>query len=174
MAGDFAISASFTRADMDTLTGAKLGVTVLVDLSHNSFFATTENPGARAVIRKPVELDIQIDKGTAAPADFFALSNQKASSAAFQIYKWIADNGGLDRLNKSNVKVEAPNFDPGMVDHANGALAAPLSAATAPTVAAFMLLPDNVRRSMGMYRWNPAAKTYTFSGNAEALARTAP
>lgn len=174
MAGDFAITATFTKADIDTLTGAQLGVTVLVDLSHNSFTTTTDHPSGLQVISKPVELDIQVDKGTAAPADFFGLASVKTTSAAYQIYKWIADRGGLDRLNQSNVKVAAPKYDPAIVDHDNGALAAPLSAATAPTVADFNLLPDNVRRSMGMYRWNPAAKTYAFSGNAATAARTAP
>lgn len=167
MAGDFAITATFTKADLDTLTGAGLGVTVLVDLSHNSFTTTTDHPSGLQVASKPVELDIQIDKGTAAPVDFFGLASVKTTSAAYQIYKWIADRGGLDRLNKSNVKVEAPKYDPAIVDHDNGALAA-------PTVAAFNLLPDNVRRSMGMYRWNPAANTYGFSGNAATAARTAP
>lgn len=72
MAGDFAITARFTKADMDTLTRAKLGVTVLVDLSHNSFTTTTEHPSGLQVISKPVELDIQVSKGTATPTDFFS------------------------------------------------------------------------------------------------------
>ena len=174
MAGDFAITATFTKADMDALANAKLGVTVLVDLSHNSFTTTTEHPSGLQVVRKPVELDIQIDKGSAAPADFFGLASVKTTSAAYQIYKWIADRGGLDRLKQSNVKVEAPKYDPAIVDHDNGGLAAPLSAATAPTVAAFNLLPDNIRRSMGMYRWDPGVKTYSLSGSAASAARTAP
>lgn len=174
MAGDFALSSTFTKNDMDLLKAAKLDVTVLVDLSHNSFTTTTDHPSGLQVISKPVELDIQVNKGTAGEADFFGLANLKTSSAAYEIYKWIAGQGGLKRLEKSNVKVEAPKYDPSIVDHANGALAAPLSAVTAPNAAAFNLLPDNVRRSMGMYAWNPVKKTYAFSGNAATAARTAP
>ncbi|MGZ8338280.1 MAG: hypothetical protein ACXWU9_01760 [Telluria sp.] len=120
------------------------------------------------------ELDIQVDKGTATPTDLFALGSVKSSSAAYQIYKWIADRGGLERLQKSNVKVEAPKYDPAIVDKNNGALIGPISAATAPTVGAFNALPGNIRRNMGMYLWDPAARTYALSGSVASAARTAP
>lgn len=174
MAGDFAIAASFTRADMDALAGARLGVTVLVDLSHNTFTTTTEHPGATPVLSQPVELDIQIGRGTASAQDFFGLGKLKSTSAAFQIYKWISDNGGLARLLKSNVRVEAPHFDPSIVDHGNRALSAPLKAVTASNAAAFMKLSESIRMSMGMYRWDPAANTYALSGTPASAARTAP
>lgn len=132
MAGDFAIAATFTKADMDALTGARLGVTVRAAPSHNSFTTTGEHPKGLRVIKKPVALGIEIDKGTAGRADFFGLASVTTAGAAYQIYKWIADRGGLDRLAQSNVKVEAPKYDPALVDHDNGGPAAPLSAATAP------------------------------------------
>lgn len=174
MAGDFAIAASFTKADMDALCGARLGVTVLVDLSHNAFTTTTLHPGGVQVVSKPVALDIQIARGTATAQDFFGLGKLRSTSAAFQIYKWIADNGGLARLVKSSVKIEAPNYDPSIVDRENGALAAPLTAATAGTAADFMKLPEHIRMSMGVYRWDPAARTYSLSGPPASAARTAP
>lgn len=174
MAGDFAIAAPFTRADMDALSGARLGVTVLIDLSHNTFTTTTAHPGAIHFSSKPVALDIQIARGTASAQDFFGLGKLKSTSAAFQIYKWIADNGGLARLLKSNVKIEAPHFDPSIVEHGNGALAAPLKAATASNAAEFMQLSESIRKSMGIYRWDPVSNSYALSGSAASVARTAP
>lgn len=174
MAGDFAVKASFTKADMDALAKAKLSVTVLVDLSHNGFTTTTDHPSGTQVISKPVELDIQVGEGTAGPSDFFSLGNAKNSSAAYEIYKWISEQGGLARLERSNVKVEAPNYEAAIVDRSNGALLGPIAAATAPTVAAFNLLSDKVRRSMGMYIWDPSKRTYALSGSAVTAARTAP
>ncbi len=160
MAGAFSINAKFTKNDLDLLEKAGLSVTVQVDLSHNKFITTYEN--GRPFTPKPVELDIVINRGNVNALTWAELAKQKNTSAAREIYVEINGKGGLDELNKNNVKVEVPNFDSVFVNPAN--LSNPLQAVEARTPEAFTALSETIRKSMGMYQWQPNG-TYTFKGS---------
>ncbi|AKT41285.1 hypothetical protein [Chondromyces crocatus] len=174
MAGDFSIQAAFKKSDYTELTRAKLGVDVLVDLSHNEFTTTTTHPDGRQVIKKAIELDVRIDRGSSTETTFQELSKLPSTSAAFQIYKGIKDLGGWPTLNQRSIKVEAPNYDTSVVNLQHDALQKPAAAARAPSAAEFMKLSEAIRLSMGMYRWNAQTGGYALSGQPEKMARTAP
>jgi hypothetical protein len=174
MAGDFSIQSTFTKKDMDVLAKAGLAITVLVDLSHNANTTTTEHPSGLRVIAKPVELDIQVNIGKATALSFAELASAKPGTAARDIYSGIMQLGGFSRLQQSNVKAEAPHYAADIVDPTNGALTAPWAAANAPSANAFNALAPNIRRSMGMYRWDRDSHTYSQSGAPDTQPRTAP
>jgi hypothetical protein len=166
---------AFDATVLGDLVAAGLVVRILLDLRHNTNFATYRPSANLAVIRRPIKLDVEVSPGTVDGQKWRVLQSKPRTSNTHKFYNTLTEAGGLTKLRQLGyLKVEVHNFDRTIADLPDAAaLADPLQAVTAPTPPAFNALAPYVRQSMGMYLRGNSAIDFVFQGAREAEPRTA-
>lgn len=180
MACEIEVPIVLDSAFLQQIRAAGIGMTIQVDCSHNAHVVTfpTNAPGNQT-IAKAIELDtaLSIAAGATIGSIFSALQGASSRSKLFALYGALQGiNGGVNALSQRNVKVGFPQFTADLVDLTTITLQLPVAACTAPTAAAFNLLPLNTRKSMGMYLRNVDAHgqaTYQRQGPDDNVGRSA-
>jgi hypothetical protein len=185
MAGEYKITGELRQDHLKLLADCGLTVQVLVDCSHNAYVKTvrSDRPG-QPVITKPIELDAMLaapyDPAKVYEAMQAKLTTASSTSPPFQIYKiyqgLMGQPTGVTDLRLRGIKLEIPRFDRSILNvdtpQVGTEIGKAIQACTARTVAAFNMLPVDVRRSMGMYRRESATKLI-LNGTQEPGPRTA-